>query len=29
LQTALDRSHAEAQRLADTAALMHALNGPL
>jgi NodT family efflux transporter outer membrane factor (OMF) lipoprotein len=27
LQTALDRSHAEAQRLADTAALMHALNG--
>jgi NodT family efflux transporter outer membrane factor (OMF) lipoprotein len=29
LQTGLDRSHAEAQRLADTAALMHALNGPL
>ena len=29
LQTALDRSHAEAQRLADTAALMHALNGTL
>jgi outer membrane protein TolC len=29
LATALDRSHAEAQRLADTAALMHALNGPL
>ena len=29
LQTALDRSHAEAQRLADTAALMHALNGAL
>lgn len=29
LSTALDRSHAEAQRLADTAALMHALNGPL
>ncbi len=28
LQSALDRSHAEAQRLADTAALMHALNGP-
>lgn len=28
LQTGLDRSHAEAQRLADTAALMHALNGP-
>jgi outer membrane protein TolC len=27
LQTGLDRSHAEAQRLADTAALMHALNG--
>jgi NodT family efflux transporter outer membrane factor (OMF) lipoprotein len=29
LQTGLDRSHAEAQRLADTAALMHALNGTL
>jgi NodT family efflux transporter outer membrane factor (OMF) lipoprotein len=29
LATALDRHHAEAQRLADTAALMHALNGPL
>ena len=29
LQTGLDRSHAEAQRLADTAALMHALNGAL
>lgn len=29
LQTGLDRSHAEAQRLADTAALMHALNGKL
>ena len=29
LQTGLDRSHAEAQRFADTAALMHALNGPL
>ena len=27
LQTGLDRSHAEAQRLADTAALMHALTG--
>jgi NodT family efflux transporter outer membrane factor (OMF) lipoprotein len=27
LQTGLDRSHAEAQRFADTAALMHALNG--
>jgi NodT family efflux transporter outer membrane factor (OMF) lipoprotein len=29
LQTGLDRSHAEALRFADTAALMHALNGPL
>lgn len=29
LQTGLDRSHAEALRLADTAALMHALNGTL
>jgi NodT family efflux transporter outer membrane factor (OMF) lipoprotein len=29
LQTGLDRSHAEAQRFADTAALMHALNGTL
>lgn len=29
LQTGLDRSHAEAQRFADTAALMHALNGNL
>jgi NodT family efflux transporter outer membrane factor (OMF) lipoprotein len=29
LQTGLDRAHAEAQRFADTAALMHALNGPL
>jgi NodT family efflux transporter outer membrane factor (OMF) lipoprotein len=29
LQTGLDRSHAEAQRLADTAALMHALNATL
>ena len=29
LQTGLDRSRAEAQRLADTAALMHALNGQL
>lgn len=29
LQTRLDRSHAEALRLADTAALMHALNGTL
>jgi NodT family efflux transporter outer membrane factor (OMF) lipoprotein len=29
LQTGLDRSHAEAQRFADTAALMHALNGAL
>lgn len=27
LQTGLDRNHAEALRLADTAALMHALNG--
>ena len=29
LQAALDRSHAAAQRLADTAALMHALAGPI
>lgn len=29
LQTGLDRSHTEALRLADTAALMHALNGTL
>jgi NodT family efflux transporter outer membrane factor (OMF) lipoprotein len=28
LQSGLDRSHAEAQRLADTAALLHALAGP-
>jgi hypothetical protein len=27
LQSSLDRSHAEAQRLADTAALLHALAG--
>ena len=29
LQSSLDRSHAEAQRLADTAALLHALAGPV
>jgi outer membrane protein TolC len=29
LQTALDRSRAEAQRLADTTALLHALAGPV
>ena len=29
LQTQLDRNHAEAQRLADTAALLHALAGPV
>jgi NodT family efflux transporter outer membrane factor (OMF) lipoprotein len=28
LQTSLDRNHAEAQRYADTAALLHALGGP-
>ena len=29
LQSSLDRSHAEAQRLTDTAALLHALAGPV
>ena len=29
LQTALDRSHAEAQRFSDSAALLHALAGPV
>jgi NodT family efflux transporter outer membrane factor (OMF) lipoprotein len=29
LQSSLDRSHAEAQRLSDTAALLHALAGPV